>query len=63
MYKSTDKIKTCLELPGELYKNLHIAIINKYGKVYGHIKESIVEAIELWLENQTKLNEDIENVK
>ena len=52
MSKNTDRIKMCLEIPKDLYKKLNIAIINKHGKVYGHIKESIVEGIKLWLEKE-----------
>ena len=52
MSKIPDKIKICLEVPGDLYRKLNLAILNKYGKIHGHIKESIAEGIELWLEKQ-----------
>ena len=52
MSSSTDKIKVCVEIPADLYKQFNLAIINKHGKVHGKIKKSLVEAIKLWLEEQ-----------
>ncbi|KKN62993.1 hypothetical protein LCGC14_0506330 [marine sediment metagenome] len=52
MVKVADKIKVCLYVGSELYKNFNHAILEKYGNVHGHIGKTLEEAIKLWLKYQ-----------
>ena len=52
MCESTDKIDVCLRISGKVYKELNRTILEKYGKIYGHIGKSVEEALKLWIKNQ-----------
>lgn len=61
MENKNDKKKITLEISRPLYKEVHQAILDKFGTVFGHIGEAFKEGIKLWLKKQSrngKENED-----
>lgn len=45
----TDKKRITLDIPKDLYKELHEVIVAKYGVVYGHIREAFIEGTKMWI--------------
>ena len=46
------KIKITMDVPEDLYKELQKFLAEKYGRVYGHIGESFIDGLKIWLKNQ-----------
>lgn len=65
MKKVTDKKRKsmCFEIPTDLYRELNQALLDKFGGIYGHIREAIEEGIRLWITNQKicEVNGDVKN--
>ena len=55
MDEKNDKKKINLCLSREIYKKLQLKIVEKYGSTYGHIGETIEEAIKLWIYEQSQM--------
>ena len=54
MASNTDRKTISLQVSKETYKEFNIAVIEKYGHTYGHIGESVDEALELWIQKQKR---------
>jgi len=50
----TDVKKITLDVPKDLYKELHKVIIEKFDATYGHLREAFIEGVKLWIEIQKK---------
>ena len=48
----SEKIKITMDVPEDLYKELQKFLIEKHGRVYGHIGESFIDGLKIWLKNQ-----------
>ena len=48
----SEKIKITMDIPGTLYKELQKFLAEKYGRVHGHIGESFIAGLNMWLKNQ-----------
>ena len=44
--------KITADIPRDLYKEVHIVILNKYDSTYGHLREALIEGLKMWLEKQ-----------
>ena len=55
MNDKSDKKQINLCLSKEIYKKLQLKIVEKHGSTYGHIGETIEEAIELWIYEQSQI--------
>ncbi|MBA7546785.1 hypothetical protein ES705_39184 [subsurface metagenome] len=53
--ESVPRRKTTFHIPMDVWKDLHLIIIYKYGGTHGHIGESFIEALNLWIIKEKKI--------
>ena len=44
--------KITVDIPRDLYKEIHVVILHKYDSTYGHLREALIEGLKMWLEQQ-----------
>lgn len=46
--------KTTWDIPIDVWKELHLVIVHKHGRIYGHLGDSFIEALKLWIKKEKK---------
>lgn len=63
--KKKPQKKITIDVPRDLYREVHVVILGKYDSTYGHLREALIEGLKMWLKKQKKLakKEEKKNVE
>jgi translation initiation factor 2 alpha subunit (eIF-2alpha) len=53
-FMTESKTRICLDVSEDVYKEFNMQILEKYGKIYGHLGKTVEEGMRLWIKNQQK---------